>query len=69
MRSAAFALTILLLSYSLAGCASDDGRDVSEDPISDIEREDLREVTDESTTITQEAVSYTHLTLPTICSV
>ena len=54
MRSAALALTILLLSCSLAGCASDDGRDVSEDPISDIEREDLPEVIDESTTITLE---------------
>ena len=54
MRSAAFALTILLLSCSLAGCASDNGRDVSEDPISDIERDDLREEADESTTITLE---------------
>ena len=54
MRSVALALTILLLSCSLAGCASDDGRDVSEDPISDIEREDLPEVIDESTTITLE---------------
>jgi len=54
MRSAAFALTILLLSCSIAGCASDDEPEASEEQISDIEREDVREETNESTTITLE---------------
>ena len=43
MRSLAFALTILLLSCSFAGCASDTEPEISEDEISDIEREDVRE--------------------------
>ena len=109
MRSIAFALTILLLSCSFVGCASEDEPEESADPISDIDREDILEETNESTSITSEdceerggtwieerdecsfdsdrpeeeterpeeetgpipvppcnAVSYTHLTLPTI---
>ena len=54
MRSIAFALTILLISCSFVGCASDDEPESSEDPISDIDREDIREETNESTTITSE---------------
>ena len=54
MRSVAFALTILLLSCSIAGCASDTEPEISEDEISDIEREDVREESTESTTITLE---------------
>ena len=52
MRSVALALTILLLSCSFVGCASDDETEASEDPISDIEREDLPNETNESTKIT-----------------
>ena len=54
MRSLVFALTILLLSCSFAGCASDTEPEISEDEISDIEREDVREESTESTTITPE---------------
>ena len=54
MRSAAFALTILLLSCSIAGCASDTEPEISEDEISDIEREDVQEETNEPSTITLE---------------
>ena len=54
MRSVAFALTILLLSCSIAGCASDTEPEISEDEISDIEREDVREETNESSAITLE---------------
>ncbi|MAZ62585.1 MAG: hypothetical protein CMB18_04730, partial [Euryarchaeota archaeon] len=54
MRSAAFAITILLLSCTIAGCASDDEPEASEEKISDIEREDVREETNESTRITLE---------------
>ncbi len=51
MRSLAFALTILLLSCSIAGCASDTEPEISEDEISDIESEDVREETNEPSTI------------------
>ena len=54
MRSIAFALTILLLSCSFVGCASEDEPEESADPISDIDREDIREETNESTSITLE---------------
>ena len=54
MRSLAFALTILLLSCSIAGCASDTEPEISEDEISDIESEDVREETNEPSTITLE---------------
>ena len=52
MRSIAFALTILLLSCSFVGCASEDEPEESADPISDIDREDILEETNESTSIT-----------------
>ncbi len=54
MRSLAFALTILLISCSSAGCASDTEPEISESEISDIESEDVREESTESTTITLE---------------
>ncbi len=54
MRSLAFALSILLLSCIIAGCASDDNRDVSEDPISEIDREGVGEETNEPSTISSE---------------
>ena len=54
MRSIAFALTILLLSCSFVGCASEDESEESVDPISDIDREDIREEANESTPITLE---------------
>ena len=54
MRSLAFALTILLISCSSAGCASDTEPVISESEISDIESEDVREESTESTTITLE---------------
>ena len=54
MRSVAFALTILLLSCSIAGCASDTEPEISDDEISDTEREDVREETNESSTNTLE---------------
>ena len=54
MRSIAFALTILLISCSFAGCASDTEPEISEDEISDIESEDVREESTESTKITLE---------------
>ena len=54
MRSIAFALTILLLSCSFVGCASEDESEESVDPISDIDREDIREEANESTSITSE---------------
>ena len=54
MRSGAFALTILLLSCSLAGCASDDELEVPEEQISDNERDDLQAETNESSAITLE---------------
>ncbi len=54
MRSLAFALTILLISCGFAGCASDTEPVISESEISDIESEDVREESTESTTITLE---------------
>jgi len=54
MRSLAFALSILLLSCIFAGCASDDNRDVSEDPISENDREGFGEETNEPSTISSE---------------
>ena len=54
MRSIAFALTILLLSCSFVGCTSDDEPEASVDPISNIDREDIRGEANESTTITLE---------------
>ena len=50
----AFALTILLLSCSFVGCASDSELEISESEISDIESEDVREETNEPSTITLE---------------
>ena len=52
MRSTAFALTILLISCSFVGCASEDESEGFVDPISDIDREDILEETNESTSIT-----------------
>ena len=54
MRRLAFALTILLLSCIFVGCASGDESEESVDPISDIDREDIREEANESTSITSE---------------
>ncbi|MEC7720270.1 MAG: dienelactone hydrolase family protein [Candidatus Thermoplasmatota archaeon] len=54
MRSLVFALSILLLSCSFAGCASDGDRDFSEDPISEIDRGGLGEDTNETSTISSE---------------
>ncbi len=54
MRSIAFALTILLISCSFVGCASEDESEGFVDPISDIDREDIREETNEPTSITSQ---------------
>ncbi len=54
MRSTAFALTILLISCSFVGCASEDESEGFVDPISDIDREDIREETNEPTSITSQ---------------
>jgi len=54
MRSLGFAISILLLSCSFAGCASDGDRDVSEDPISEIDRGELGGETNEPSTISSE---------------
>ncbi len=54
MRCVAIALTILLISFSFAGCTSGTEPVNSEDEISDNEREDVLEETNESTTITLE---------------
>ena len=54
MRCAALALTILLISFSFAGCTSGTEPVNPEDEISDNEREDVLEEANESTTITLE---------------
>ena len=54
MRCAALALTIILISFSFAGCTSGTEPVNPEDEISDNEREDVLEEANESTTITLE---------------
>jgi len=54
MRCAALALTIILISFSFAGCTSGTEPVNPEDEIPDNEREDVLEEANQSTTITLE---------------
>ena len=67
MHTKAIALTLLIIASSLAGCTtSEDIETIDQDNrITELENKQLELVL----SLAEQAVSYTHLTLPTIYSV